>query len=160
MEECFWKNGINFSCTRCSACCRYDSGYVFVSSSDLKAMIDSLHISEKEFINTYCRWVDFHDGLEYLSLIEKDNNDCIFWKKDIGCAIYKVRPLQCSAYPFWPHSLQSLDAWRATTRDCPAEKRITVPDTKRTDYYSAADIAQLRNQQLHNQTITRKRGSK
>ena len=118
MEDVFWKNGISFLCTRCSACCRYDQGFVFLYEQDIAPILKKLNLKYEDFVSKYCRWISFNDGYEYLSFNEKKNYDCTFWNN--GCSIYEVRPLQCKSYPFWPQALKSLDAWLALTAGCKA----------------------------------------
>lgn len=157
MEECFWKNGISFLCTRCSACCRYEPGFVFLVESDREAILKTLNIDYETFVRNYCRWVPFSDGYEYLSLTEKQNYDCIFW--DNGCSIYKARPLQCSSYPFWPNALQSLDVWRAVTAGCSARIRVENGSTEKAPsipFFSAAKILEIRNKQINARKIRRR----
>ncbi|HQO67077.1 MAG TPA: YkgJ family cysteine cluster protein, partial [Spirochaetales bacterium] len=36
MNQSFWHEGLRFECARCSACCRYEPGYVFLSADDLR----------------------------------------------------------------------------------------------------------------------------
>jgi Fe-S-cluster containining protein len=64
-----------------------------------------------EFVEFYCRWVPGLDGVEQLSLKERGNYDCIFWKN--GCSVYEARPLQCRTFPFWPSILSSVGSWEA-----------------------------------------------
>jgi Fe-S-cluster containining protein len=42
---------------------------------------------------------------------------CIFLDEQMRCRIYKVRPLQCRTYPFWPE-LMNPKAWRAERNRC------------------------------------------
>lgn len=117
METPFYENGLHFSCTRCSACCRHEPGYVFLSYQDLEALITHFQIKAKEFIDQYCRTVDL--GIcKRLSLQEKENYDCILWTPQ-GCLAYEARPLQCKSYPFWEPNLDSLSSWEALKRECP-----------------------------------------
>ena len=118
MDDCFWKNGVGFTCSQCSACCRYESGFVFLYEKDIPPLLAALQVDFTEFVHRYCRWVDLHDGYEYLSLTETSSYDCILWNN--GCSIYEARPLQCKAFPFWVSALQSLDAWLATIAGCNA----------------------------------------
>ncbi|MDR3247725.1 MAG: YkgJ family cysteine cluster protein, partial [Treponema sp.] len=37
-KQPFYANGLRFSCTRCSSCCRYESGYVFLSPEDVDVL--------------------------------------------------------------------------------------------------------------------------
>ncbi|MDR2600984.1 MAG: YkgJ family cysteine cluster protein [Spirochaetaceae bacterium] len=115
----WYRDGIFFSCSKCSSCCRGESGYVFLSREDAQRLGDSCDLKLEEFIQTYCRWVD--DGAEkLLSLKEKSSYDCIFWKN--GCSVYKNRPLQCRTYPFWPSMLESKEIWAETSSSCPGVK--------------------------------------
>jgi len=113
----FYASGLKFSCKRCSSCCRYDSGYVFLSEKDLKKLTDSLDMDKNRFVGKYCRWVTGTRGTESLSLKEKSNMDCVFW--DSGCSVYNVRPLQCSSFPFWPSILSSSGSWKIAATACP-----------------------------------------
>jgi Fe-S-cluster containining protein len=73
------------------------------------------------FVETYCRWAPAGGGLERLSLKEKSNFDCIFWKD--GCTVYAARPLQCRTFPFWPSILVSAAAWEVAKSGCPGMGR-------------------------------------
>jgi Fe-S-cluster containining protein len=113
----FYADGLFFSCTRCSACCRYESGYVFLSEKDLDLLSRAQKMTRPDFIKTWCRWVRLEDRREYLSLKEKSGYDCIFWKD--GCMVYQSRPLQCRNFPFWDSVLFSPASWEAAKAACP-----------------------------------------
>ncbi|HKL85035.1 MAG TPA: YkgJ family cysteine cluster protein [Treponemataceae bacterium] len=117
MNEPFYSNGLRFTCQRCSACCRFDPGFVNISEQDLTRLCTWSGMTREVFIETYCRWVNRFDGYEYLYLLEKDNCDCILW--DQGCIAYEYRPLQCSSYPFWPSTMMDKDYWDAYAQTCP-----------------------------------------
>lgn len=95
---------LKFKCTRCSNCCRFTPGVVFLTIEDVESIVNYLKISKDSFFQKYCRNV-FSNGKELVALKEKENFDCIFWKD--GCLIYEVRPLQCKAYPFWSSIVES-----------------------------------------------------
>lgn len=114
----FYKDGLAFECQRCSACCRHEPGFVFLSQADLDALCAGTGMDEDAFIAVYCRWVPWEGGVEILSLKEKANNDCIFWG-DKGCEVYQNRPYQCSSYPFWGSILRDKKYWEDCARDCP-----------------------------------------
>ena len=116
-QEPFYASGLRFSCTRCSSCCRKESGFVYLSENDLSRLAKELQMDYSAFINTWCRWVPFKWGRDRLSLREKSNFDCIFW--DNGCIVYRARPLQCSSFPFWDSVICSKEAWEAAARRCP-----------------------------------------
>ncbi|MDR0719628.1 MAG: YkgJ family cysteine cluster protein [Treponema sp.] len=116
-ETPFFADGLKFSCTRCSSCCRYEPGFVFLSQVDLALLVKGLQMGYTETMKTYCRWVKAGGDLEWLSLKEKSGYDCIFWQG--GCSVYEYRPLQCRAFPFWHSNLASPEAWEAAAAFCP-----------------------------------------
>jgi len=116
-KELFYKDGLKFSCKRCSACCRHEAGFVFLSETDINNLTSALSMSKNEVIKVYCRWVDDWKGDEVLSLKEKSNKDCILW--DEGCKVYKKRPLQCVTFPFWESIISSKGAWEIAATGCP-----------------------------------------
>lgn len=116
-SERFYADGLRFGCTQCSRCCRHDSGYVFLTEGDLNRLLKRLGISRESFVDSYCVWVPL-GGMKQLSLQEKKNKDCIFWK-DGGCSVYEDRPIQCRTYPFWQHLLSDQAAWLREKRECP-----------------------------------------
>ncbi|MBQ3648474.1 MAG: YkgJ family cysteine cluster protein [Spirochaetia bacterium] len=117
MQEPFYKDGLHFECQRCSGCCRFESGYVFLSHQDLDRLALKLSMTREEFLEKYCVKVDM-GGVFRISLIEKENCDCIFWR-DGGCAVYDARPLQCRSYPFWESQLKSREDWESLESSCP-----------------------------------------
>lgn len=147
MSTAFWKEGLRFSCTQCSSCCRFDAGFVFLSEKDLSLLLKWASMSREHFMETYCRWVLQSDGFEYLSLKEKSNFDCILWK-DGGCSAYEYRPLQCSAYPFWNMLLDDKNMWQAAAEGCPG-----MGCGK---FHSPAEIAEKLNKQKGEPCIRRR----
>jgi Fe-S-cluster containining protein len=125
-EKPFYTEGLRFSCTRCSSCCRYEEGFVFLSRKDADLLAGELCLGYTEFVEAYCRWVPcLEGGMERLSLKEKSNRDCVFWTASAsgetrgGCRVYKVRPLQCRTFPFWRPVLVSAESWKWTAGTCP-----------------------------------------
>jgi Fe-S-cluster containining protein len=145
----FYAKGLKFSCTQCSSCCRYESGFVFLSEIDLNVLAKALQMGYTQFMETFCRWVPSAGTPagcgERLSLKEKSNLDCIFWKE--GCSVYEARPLQCRSFPFWPSVLRSKEAWKTTAMDCPGMGRGNE--------HSADTIESWLEQQQREKTITR-----
>ena len=115
----FYARGLRFSCTRCSACCRFEPGFVFLSDRDVSTLKNALKLGEKEFLDLYCRWIPNEDGKSRLSLKEKSNYDCVFWAEKAGCRVYEARPLQCVSFPFWPSVVKDEDSWEMTAGECP-----------------------------------------
>lgn len=126
MNEPFYKDGLRFTCQRCSCCCRIDPGYVNLSEQDMENLQKWSTFDRDKVIDTWCRWVSKGDGYEYLYLREKPNFDCILWDK--GCIAYESRPLQCSSYPFWVSLLTDEDWWEANAQDCPGVNKGALHD--------------------------------
>jgi len=127
-KSLFYAQGLCFSCTRCSACCRHESGFVFLSGKDAVMLIAALKMEYRKFIHAYCRWVPSVNGTEQLSLKEKSNFDCIFWAfseaaQTGGCSVYEARPLQCRAFPFWPSIVGDKSSWKSAAGECPGMNR-------------------------------------
>ncbi|GMO48549.1 MAG: YkgJ family cysteine cluster protein [Termitinemataceae bacterium] len=118
-EEVFYEKGLRFECTRCSSCCRIESGYVFLSQDDLTALCSELKMLPDEFKQVYCRLVEKPGGLFCLSLKETSAYDCIFWKAGCGCTVYNARPFKCRSFPFWASIMQSTDSWKEASEQCP-----------------------------------------
>ncbi len=146
MDKNFWVKGLHFSCSQCSACCRFDPGFVFLSEADLSNLLEWSAMKREEFIQVYCRWVILSDRFEYLCLREKSNYDCILWKD--GCTAYKFRPRQCSAFPFWDSVLKDKDSWELYAQDCPG--------IGRGKFYSGDEIKKVLDSQKREPLIRRK----
>ncbi|MDR2792255.1 MAG: YkgJ family cysteine cluster protein [Treponema sp.] len=144
----FYQNGIRFSCTRCSACCRYESGFVFLSDDDLMRLVNALNLPRHEMESLYCTWVP-SGTIDRLSLKEKPNLDCIFW--DNGCSVYESRPLQCRTFPFWDSILASAGAWERVAKDCPGMGQGT--------FYSFDEIENMAKQGNARTLIQRRRNT-
>jgi Fe-S-cluster containining protein len=118
-DKPFYDQGLRFECQCCSACCRGEPGYVFFSPEDEAALCQATNLTQQQFRTVYCRRVNLGWGEHPLSLKEKANNDCIFWKDGTGCEVYEARPRQCRTWPFWPGNLFSEESWQRTAADCP-----------------------------------------
>ncbi|MDR1220731.1 MAG: YkgJ family cysteine cluster protein [Treponema sp.] len=148
-REPFYQNGLRFSCARCSACCRYESGFVFLSEDDVALLIKALNLPRHEVEGLYCTWVPL-GVIDRLSLKEKSNLDCIFWND--GCSVYESRPLQCRTFPFWDSTLADADAWERAAQDCPGVGQGAL--------HSFDEIAGVLEQGKARRLIQRRRGSR
>ena len=129
----FYASGLKFSCKRCSACCRYDAGYVFLSENDLNKLLAVQEMDRKNFIAAFCRWITDWDGKKCLSLKERTNKDCIFW--DNGCKVYRVRPLQCRAFPFWESIVATAESWKIAASGCTGINSGKLYTAEEIDYF-------------------------
>ena len=144
-NQLFYAGGLNFSCTRCSSCCRFESGYVYLTKNDLRDLAAKCKMTYTQFVKKNCRWIPSANDTELLSLREKPDYDCIFW--DSGCSVYDSRPLQCRTFPFWPGVLKSRESWVRAGHDCPGINSGKI--------HSSAEISELLKSQADNPVITR-----
>ena len=125
-EPPWYTDGLRFECTRCGQCCRGE-GYVWVSRERIAEMAEFLGISAESFTRRYVRLAKGR-----LSLVEKEDADCVFWEAGLGCVVYPVRPVQCRTFPFWPEHVESRAAWR--------QLAAVVPGIGRGRRYGASEI--------------------
>lgn len=116
-EEKFYKDGLHFGCARCSFCCGHSPGFVYLSHKDLENLCDFFKMKPVDFVEKYCRWVDYYEGQTVLALIEQKNYDCILWNN--GCTAYEGRPVQCRTWPFWSWMIKSKEMWEECAKECP-----------------------------------------
>jgi hypothetical protein len=116
-SEKFYKDGLNFTCAKCSFCCGHSPGFVYLSKRDLFALCEYKNLPVKSFVEKYCRWADYYYGTQVLALIEKNNYDCVLWEN--GCSCYPARPIQCSTYPFWTWMIKDKETWEQCAKECP-----------------------------------------
>ncbi len=133
MADCFYKEGLRFECTRCSACCRFTPGFVLLSLMDVKNLLKATGLSGEEFMEIYCREVNIN-GIKQISLIEKGNCDCIFWENG-GCTVYKQRPVQCRSFPFWSSNLASQEGWNKLKSSCPGMGKGSPHSKRRIEHW-------------------------
>ena len=128
MSDSFYKDGLSFECTQCSACCRFDPGFVFLSLNDVIRLSEYKKLSKDLFIQKFCRIVSMGEN-KRLSLKEEKNFDCIFWSNG-GCEVYEARPLQCRSYPFGRPFLVSSEAWNREAENCPGMNKGEIHSKK------------------------------
>ena len=83
-----------YVCQRCTNCCKWP-GDVRLEDDEIPRIAAYLGMSEQGFVEKYTRLRMNRQGL---SLIEKDNHECIMLKKG-GCRIHEVKPSQCAGFP-------------------------------------------------------------
>lgn len=106
MTDSVWYNkGIYFQCMGCGRCCCDHGEYtvVYLVGDDAVHMSRILEISELEFLASRCI---VEDGAVQLRI---DGDTCPFLVSG-KCSIYKARPMQCRAWPFWRSNLR-VEIW-------------------------------------------------
>lgn len=83
-----------YVCDRCTACCKWP-GDVRLEEEEIPRIAAYLEMSEEEFLDRYTRLRTNRQGL---SLIEKDNHECIMLEGN-SCRIHAVKPSQCGGFP-------------------------------------------------------------
>lgn len=110
----FWEKGLRFQCKPgCRNCCEIP-GMVFVLETELEPIARFLKKKPSEFKRKNVK--RYWDNVYYLNY--PDDQPCMFLT-DEGCAIYPVRPVQCSSFPFWPENLSDPKIWRGLKSYCP-----------------------------------------
>lgn len=112
-----YENGLRFECKRCSYCCGHSPGFVYLSQKDVYLLSRHFNLSQKEFIEKYCRCANYYEGKQVVALKEEKNYDCTLWKN--GCTAYEARPVQCRTYPFWSWMIANRETWNDCAKDCP-----------------------------------------
>jgi Fe-S-cluster containining protein len=118
-DDLWYKDGLLFGCLRCGGCCSGFSGTVRVTDNEIRAIARRLYLPEAEFRSNYTRSV----GGGVISLVEKENQDCIFFDKEQGCTVYEDRPRQCRTWPFWRSNIYSPGRWKRGGERCPGMNR-------------------------------------
>jgi Fe-S-cluster containining protein len=131
-NQLFYEHGLRFACTRCGSCCSGFPGYVYLSEMEIMTIAHHLMLEPSRFIKNYTKVVHVF-GQPRLSLIETTHFDCIFFKK--GCAVYEIKPYQCSSYPFWRRHLVSLREWNKVGDFCPGINRGRLYSKEEIDYF-------------------------
>lgn len=115
MAEKWYKDGLQFSCTQCGACCSGEPGFVWVDKEEVTSIAKHMDMNEEDFRDKFVR----REGNRY-SLKEYPDGDCIFLDpKTRGCMVYESRPIQCRTWPFWSSNVATKKAWAETCEACP-----------------------------------------
>ncbi|GJM21978.1 MAG: hypothetical protein DHS20C15_18930 [Planctomycetota bacterium] len=121
----WYADGLRFECTACGKCCHnHGDGYeyVFSSRSERKALAEHFGVSLRRFEADYCERVAGRISFRGV------DGACIFLQ-DGQCSVYRLRPKQCSTFPFWPELLESRSTWEADVASfCPGVDQGPVHD--------------------------------
>ncbi|MDO4559567.1 MAG: YkgJ family cysteine cluster protein [bacterium] len=113
----YWweRDGVRFACAACGRCCGGEPGSIWVTPGEREKIARELGIDELTLRKEY---LTRREGR--CSIKERENYDCIFLGLNSRrCEIYKVRPLQCRLFPFWPSMLRDKKIWNYYADYCP-----------------------------------------
>ncbi len=104
------------ACATCQGrCCTGESGYIYVTKDEIKAIAEVLNEDINELRVKYL----FKKGYKY-SIKEfkyNDSYECVFYDRESnGCRIYNARPSQCKTFPFWDYYKTRVDELK---QECP-----------------------------------------
>jgi Fe-S-cluster containining protein len=88
---------------------------VWISDDEIAALARHLEMDEEAFRRSHTR--GFGGG--GVVLLQKQNQDCVFWEGRSGCRVYAQRPRQCRTYPFWAGNLHGPGSWQQESASCP-----------------------------------------
>ena len=117
-ERPWYADGLRFECTRCGDCCTGEPGYVWVDAEEIERIAEHRGEAVLEVTALYTR-AAYHRR----TLREKENGDCVFYERGVGCTIYPSRPKQCRTWPFWHSNVRTPDDWKRTCEVCPGSGR-------------------------------------
>jgi Fe-S-cluster containining protein len=130
----WFEQGVHFRCKgpECGDCCsgKRGPGAVWVNLEEMTRLAEVMKLTLDQFTRRYVRRM----GRGY-SLIERANNDCIFYVPEKGCAVYDARPTQCRTYPYWGKIMLSKETWEREAQQCPGinadETVVTAEEIQR-----------------------------
>lgn len=109
------------ACETCAGnCCIGESGYIWVTQTEMKSMAEHLNMEEEAFINDYLLKIRYRFTLKELPY--EGGFGCIFFDRTQKmCRIYEVRPSQCRTFPFWDYFKDNIDE---VVAECPGIIRL------------------------------------
>ncbi len=122
MRNLITKESFSFSfdpsaCYSCSgACCRGESGYVWVSKEEIIQIARFLEMDVERFKKDCLKKENYRFTIQEI----KKNGEylCLFFdEKHNKCAIYPVRPKQCRSFPFWDQ-YKNKDKIKEVCKEC------------------------------------------
>lgn len=96
----------NHHCKRCGKCCRKHPQPLGITPMDILQISKFLGICKEQFLQEYCKIVDYSEDGKIKAYALKENNYvgkkcyCVFYDSKKGCKIHDVSPKQCRQYPF------------------------------------------------------------
>ncbi|MEO8100738.1 MAG: YkgJ family cysteine cluster protein [Acidobacteriota bacterium] len=104
---------LRFECqSGCSNCCD-QSGFVYLSESDILRAAKFVRMSPQAFEAKY-----IYRTAHQRRFRKPPAKQCPFldFKR---CSIHPAKPTQCRTFPFWPEMVESPAEWKRTSKYCP-----------------------------------------
>lgn len=96
---------MEFSCTRCGACCKNHMGLMLGKTHGLMVFLPEKHLFPEKAIKPMLRYSKQYQLLPGMVFVyQVDVEPCPHYIDEKGCGIYPNRPLICRAFPFEPRS--------------------------------------------------------
>ena len=104
------------ACETCQGrCCTGESGYIYVTKSEIEKISQLLDMDVKLFVDTYLFKKMYKYSIK--EVVYENSYECIFYDRDSnGCKIYDARPVQCKTFPFWDYYKTRVDELKL---ECP-----------------------------------------
>ena len=109
-----------FRCQQSGNCCKA-SGYVYVTSNNIKEMASTLNISVELFLKQFVININ---GWQVIASPTFRTN--CFLNLNQRCAIYENRPTECKTYPNWPTIWESDESLIEESNQCPGLKQAIL----------------------------------
>lgn len=110
----WYRDGLNFTCTRCGNCCTGKPGFVWVTEREIVELAEKTRVTAEQFVKMFTRQVGGR-----ITLRDDADGDCVFYDPTRGCTVYDSRPDQCRTWPFWESAAGTPEAWERTQHNCP-----------------------------------------
>ncbi|MBE0495663.1 MAG: YkgJ family cysteine cluster protein [Campylobacterales bacterium] len=104
------------ACATCKGnCCIGESGYIWVSPKEIRAIAAFLKMEEAAFVEQYLFKESYRFSIKEVP--HESGVACLFFDTEKrGCSIYDVRPSQCRTFPFWNYFKHHIDE---VEKECP-----------------------------------------
>ncbi|NCG42122.1 MAG: hypothetical protein GWO84_01070 [Euryarchaeota archaeon] len=113
----WWMDGVPFKCqSNCGRCCDEPGGIVYLSEKDALRISEHHGMDVESWLERDCKQTI--DG-RYILQSRAEDEICINLDENKQCTIYKVRPQQCAAFPWWGENLATERSWNRVVEECP-----------------------------------------
>jgi Fe-S-cluster containining protein len=107
-----------YRCATCEGnCCIGESGYIWVSPTEMVEMAEHLNQELSEFKKQSLDKIGYKYSIKELQISDNSFACKFFDLSKKQCSIYEVRPSQCRTFPFWEYFKTNSEELR---QECPA----------------------------------------